>query len=390
MTNHKSSRLVRSLRALGAAVCMTLAALSFCLAGATAASAEETAQAPFRIAIVGLAHGHSFIEFRSLGKKTAVEVVAISDADPALRAQAAALFPEAKIYDDHRKLLDEVKPDGVWSFEDNSQHLAITRLCAERGISLMFEKPMATNYADAVAMRDIAKKAGIQIVVNSQPPWLVANHAAETLAQSGELGKVWRVHTVSGHGGPGPGTAGRMVNQAFWSMLNDEKRGGGVLLDFGPYGAAWVRLHLGMPTTVYAARGRTRPDVYKVPTTTTILATYPDHRIGIIEASWDLPRNIEQVEIFGDKGSVDLVSNPGNQLIRLEGWQGTEKREVPLPKLEPQWSDAATYFANAVRQKKVDEFLSPAFHADVMAILEAAKRSADTGKPVSIKSVMGR
>ena len=225
---------------------------------------------------------------------------------------------------------------------------------------------------------------------SSQPPWLRANHTVEQLSQSGELGKVWRVHTVSGHGGPGPGTAGRMVNQAFWGMLNDEKRGGGVLLDFGPYGAAWVRLHLGMPTTIYAVSTHTRQDVYKVPTTTTIFASYPDHRIGIIEASWDLPRNIEQVEVFGDKGSVDLVSNSGNQLIRLEQWAGTEKKAVEPGTVEPRWSDAATYFADAVRQKKVDEFLSPAFHADVMAILEAAKRSAATGKPVAIKSVTGR
>ncbi len=383
-----SSGLSRGLRAIGPALGMMAATALVSIAGATAASAQEAAQPRFKLAIVGLAHGHSFIEFRTLAKKTAVEVVAISDVDPALREQVAALFPSAKIYENHRQLLDEVKPDGVWSFDDNSQHLAITRLCAERGISVMFEKPMATNYADAVAMRDLAKKHGIQIVINSQPPWLRANHTAEQLAKSGELGKVWRVHTVSGHNGPGPGTSGRMVNTAFWSMLNDEKRGGGVLLDFGPYGAAWVRLHLGLPETVYAVRTHTRQDVYKVPTTTTIIASYPDHRIGIIEASWDLPRNIEQVEIFGDEGSVDLVSNSGNQLIRLEAWKGTEKREVTPAVLDPKWSDAATYFATAVRQKNVDEFLSPAFHADVMAILEAAKRSADTGKPVALKTVI--
>ena len=356
-----------------------------------AQAAEEAAQADtprFRLAIVGLTHGHSFINFRDLVKNTAVEVVAISDTDPALRAQAAALFPAAKLYESHLRLLDEVKPDGVWSFVDNSQHLMITRECAKRGLSVMFEKPMATNYADAAAMRDIAKASGIQIVINSQPPWLPANHTAEQLAKSGQLGTVWRVHTVSGHGGPGPGGMSRSVNQAFWSMLNSEERGGGALLDFGPYGAAWVRQYLGLPTTVYAIRTHTRQDVYKVPTTTTLIASYPDHRVGIIEASWDLPRNIEQVEVFGDRGSVDLVSNSGNQLIRFEDWEGTSKRDVPMATPEPQWSDAATYFAYAVRRHEVDEFLSPAFHADVMAILEAAKRSADTGKAVSVQSVM--
>jgi predicted dehydrogenase len=278
----------------------------------------------------------------------------------------------------------------------------------------MFEKPMSTTYADAVAIRDIAQAHGIHVVINSQPPWWPANHTAARLARSGELGAVWRVHTVSGHGGPGgaPGATGQNApsraasatsasglptpstrtagSQAFWSMLNSAERGGGVLLDFGPYGAAWVRWYLGMPTTVYAIRTQTRPGVYEVPTTTTILASYPDHRVGIIEASWDLPRNIEQLEVFGDRGSVDLVSNSGSQLVRFETWAGREKRDVPLMTLEPQWADPATYFAYAVRRGSVDEFVSAGFHADVMAILEAAQRSADSGLPVTIADVTGR
>jgi predicted dehydrogenase len=173
-------------------------------------------------------------------------------------------------------------------------------------------------------------------------------------------------------------------------MLNSTERGGGVLLDFGPYGAAWVRHYLGMPTTVYAIRTETRRGVYQVPTTTTILASYPDHRVGIIEASWDLPRNIEQLEVFGDTGSVDLVSNSGSQLIRFETYAGRDKKDVPLVTPEPQWADPATYFAHAVRRKQVDEFVSAAFHADVMAILEAAQRSADSGQPVPVASITKR
>jgi predicted dehydrogenase len=385
------------------------------LAGGAASAAAQGQPTPrFRLAIVGLAHGHSFIAFRTLTSNTNVEVVAISDESAALRAQAAAIWPAVPMFEDYERLLDTVKPHGVWSFVDNHQHVAITKACAERGISVMFEKPMATTHADAITIRDLAKARGIQVVINSQPPWWPANHTASQLARSGELGTVWRVHTVSGHGGPGgspgapatnapaspsppaggapaPATAARSAgSQAFWSMLNSAERGGGVLLDFGPYGAAWVRWYLGMPTKVYAIRTQTRRGVYEVPTTTTILASYPDHRIGIIEASWDLPRNIEQLEVFGDRGSVDLVSNSGSQLIRFETWAGRERREVPLVTLEPQWADPATYFAHAVRRGQVDEFVSAAFHADVMAILEAAQRSADSGLPVAIADVTSK
>lgn len=396
---------------LGRRVVLSLALTTLCTAG----TVEAWGQPPprFRLAIVGLTHGHSFIAFRTLTTNSAVDVVGISDPSPDLRAQAAGIWPGVPLYDDYQRLLDEVKPHGVWAFVDNHQHVQITRACAERGISVMFEKPMATTHADALAISDIARSRGIQVVINSQPPWWPANHTASQLARSGELGTIWRVHTVSGHGGPGGGpgapattatTAGARGtsgpspppptrtagSQAFWSMLNSADRGGGVLLDFGPYGAAWVRWYLGMPTTVYAVRTQTRRGVYHVPTTTTILASYPDHRIGIIEASWDLPRNIEQLEVFGDRGSVDLVSNSGSQLIRFETWAGRERREVPLVSLEPHWADPATYFAHAVRRGHVDEFVSAAFHADVMAILEAAQQSADTGLPVAIADITTR
>jgi hypothetical protein len=49
---------------------------------------------------------------------------------------------------------------------------------------------------------------------------------------------------------------------------------------------------------------------------------------------------------------------------------GREKREFPLATLEPHCAAPATYFAHAVRHGQVDEFVSAAFHANVMATLE--------------------
>jgi len=63
---------------------------------------------------------------------------------------------------------------------------------------------------------------------------------------------------------------------------------------------------------------------------------------------------------------------------------------VPLAVPEPHWADPATYFAYAVRRGQVDEFVGAAFHTDVMAILEAGQRSADSGLPVAITDITSR
>jgi predicted dehydrogenase len=243
---------------------------------------------------------------------------------------------------------------------------------------------MAMSLQEAREMLEVARQSKIQLVINSQPPWWPENYAAYNLAKSGELGKVWRVHTVSGHGGPAPRdpiTANRL---AFWSFLNDEKRGGGAMLDFGPYGAAWVRWFLGMPKTVYAIRTHTRTDVYKSNTNVTILASYPDNRVGIIEASWDLPRNFERLEVFGNLGSVQVFGSSGG-VERMETYIGRDRRDGPVPPLAEDHRDPATYFGRIARDgKPAEDFVSGAFHVDVMEILEAARRSADSGQPVSL------
>ena len=273
------------------------------------------------------------------------------DASADLRAQAAGIWPGVPLFENHEKLMDDVKPDGVWAFVDNHRHLEITKACAERGISVMFEKPMATSYADAVAIRDVAKARGIQVVINSQPPWWPANHTASQLARSGELGTVWRVHTVSGHGGPGgsPGAPTPTAPAAGATPRRPRHRrprappAVRLLVDAEQRGAwRWraarlrtVRRRVGALVPGDAVHGLRDQD----PDQARRLPGAHDHddprvlsrsSLGIIEASWDLPRNIQQLEVFGDRGSVDLVSNSGSQLIRFETWQGRERREVPL------------------------------------------------------------
>jgi predicted dehydrogenase len=150
-------------------------------------------------------------------------------------------------------------------------------------------------------------------------------------------------------------------------------------MDFVCYGAVWLRWYLGLPRSVYAITTHTRPDVYKTNTNATVLAAFPDNGVGIIEGSWDLPRSFQDVEVFGNKGSVFLTSRG------IEAYVGREKKEAPSPALEENRRDPVPYFVNAIRAgKPVEGMVSPEFNLDVMQIVEAARLSAGSGKPVSL------
>ena len=311
-----------------------------------------------------------------------------------------------------------MKPDGVWSFVDNHQHVAITKDCAERGISVMFEKPMATTHADAIAIRDIAKAGGIQVVINSQPPWWPANHTASQLARSGELGAVWRVHTVSGHGGPGGGP---------WRQLGKRPSGAGSRCG-GParvWCAAASRPYRRQPGVLVDAQqrraGRRRAARFR-PVRRRVGAVVPRHADdGLRHPHADAARRLPGADDHRHRGLVSRSSHRpdrsvvgpaaqhraargvrrprqrqsrvqlGQSADSLRDLAGREKREVPLAvtssRTGPTRPRTSRY---AVRRGEVDEFVRAAFHADVMAILEAAQRSADSGQPVSVASVTGR
>jgi predicted dehydrogenase len=182
--------------------------------------AEQDAR--FRLAIVGLVHSHGWSHLRTMAKNSGIEVVGIADANADLRELAAKALPGVALYDDYRNLLDEKKPQRVWSFVENDRHLEITQACAARGIHVIFEKPMAATYQPARQMMDIAKKNRIQLMINYQMAWWPTNYAAYDFARSGDIGKVRRVRSIIGHGGPAPGDANDARGRRFWTWLNDE------------------------------------------------------------------------------------------------------------------------------------------------------------------------
>jgi len=333
----------------------------------------------FRLAIIGVIHSHAWGHLRNIAKMPGVELVGIADSVADLREEAAKAAPGVAIYEDYRKLLDEKKPEAVWSFVENDRHLEITKVCAPRGIHLIFEKPMAATYEQAKEMLALAQKHNIKLMINYQMAWWPENYTAHDLAASGELGKVWRVRSVIGHGGPDPKNPNDKRGKYFWSWLNDEKRGGGALIDFVGYGAVWLRWYLGMPKTVYAITTHTRPEVYHTNTNATVLASFPDNGVGIIEGSWDLPRGFQDVEVFGSKGSVFMKQN------KIEALVGNQPKEVTIEKLPEDRREPVIYFIQRVRgNKPLDGFVAPEFNVDAMMIVEAARRSAESGKPVSL------
>lgn len=332
------------------------------------------------IAVVGLVHSHVWGHLNKMVQGQSARLVGVAESEPELVAEAKRRkVPENLIFSDWKKMIDEKKPEIVWSFVENNRHREIVEYCAPRKIHVMFEKPLASTYKDALAIKDLAAKHGIYILTNYQMAWWPSNYVAKEIADSGQLGKVWRIRGVVGHGGPGGPTG---LNKYFFDWLTDPvKNGAGALVDFGCYNALWSLMYLGRPETVYAQVNHLRPEEFpKVEDNATIVLHYAQG-VAVLEGSWDLPRSFQDLELFGRQGSVYMTS----QKVELRKGRGAVE-EVPIKPLAPEAAEPIAAMVHAIESKTAPGGMTGIdLNAQVVELIEAAKESIKTGRAVKMK-----
>jgi scyllo-inositol 2-dehydrogenase (NADP+) len=341
------------------------------------------AAAPLRLGMAGLVHGHASGFLSRYRDSKDVELVGISepDGDVAARYVKRSRLDAATVYPSLEEMLERAKPQAVVAFTSTAGHLAVVAACASRKIPVMMEKPLAVGFEQARAIERAAAQADIPVLVNYETTWYPSNHAAYALARDAKaLGEIRKVVVHDGH--RGPKEIG--VQPEFLAWLTDpEKNGAGALFDFGCYGAnlmTWL-MDDARPTSVTAVTQRLKPEIYpRVDDEATIILEYPGAQ-AIIQASWNWPFDRKDMEIYGRTGQVQTVGLDGLR-VRLEGKPEEIRR---APGLQSPGDDFLRYFAAVARgEVKPSGPSSLRNNMIVMEILDAARRSAATGRTIRL------
>ena len=95
-----------------------------------------------------------------------VELVALCDVIPE-RAEAARnkYAPDAAVYADYRKMLDETKPDAVHIATPHHLHAEMTCEALARGINVFLEKPVCISEEEIARMTEAEKKSRGRVCV---------------------------------------------------------------------------------------------------------------------------------------------------------------------------------------------------------------------------------
>ena len=347
--------------------------------------ATETNQAPVHLAIYGLVHDHVKGFLPILLKRNDVQLVGIVEPNHDLATRIAAAFKlnTNLFHTTLEDLLAHTNVDAIATFTSTYDHRRVVEECAPHGLTVMMEKPLAVNLKDGRAIAAAAKKYGVQIIVNYETTWYPGNQAAyDLVCEQNTIGDIRKIVVHDGHFGPKE----IGCSQDFLAWLTDPKLdGGGALMDFGCYGAdliTWL-MHGERPVSVFAVTQHIKPDVYpKVEDEATIVVTYPKAQ-GIIQASWNWPYNRKDMEIYGKSGYV-LV--PQSNVLRVMKNNGAENQSTIAP-LTGAESNSISYLAAVVRKEIQPSGLSSLpVNLTVMEILDAARKSARTGKRIDLSA----
>lgn len=348
-------------------------------------SATVYAQQKLNVAIAGLNHDHVYLIMNSY-QKAEVNIIGIAESNPELvtRFKTRYKIPDSIFYHNLSDLLKKKKPDVVLAYNAISDHLAVVEAAAPLGISVMVEKPLAISVKQAERMAALAKQYKVHILTNYETTWYPSNQEIyKNVKKSNSIGALRKIIVHDGH--QGPKEIG--VSKEFLSWLTDpDKNGAGALVDFGCYGAnlmTWL-MDGKAPISVTAIAHQIKKDVYpNVDDDATILLEYPN-ATGIVEASWNWPFSIKDMEVFGATGYIQAV-NEKELRSKLNGKEGY--KVYPAKTLETAYANHLNYLSAILKGEinPENDLSSLNNNLIVVKILEAAKVSAKTGKKVILK-----
>src|SRR5216683_1466623 len=359
--------------------CAMIAVLLVCAAADShAQSKPETKkdEAPLRVVLAGLVHGHASGFFDQFQHRADLRVVGIAEPNRQLAAQFAKRYglEPGLFYSDLEEMLKATHPQAVLAYTNTYDHRRVVEICARYGVHVMMEKPLAVSLEDARAIEEAARAGKIQVLVNYETTWYRSNQTAYDLVHDKAIGEIRKIVVHDGHNGPKE----IGVGPEFLAWLTDPKlNGGGALFDFGCYGAdltTWL-MDGRRPDSVTAITQQIKPEVYpRVDDEATIVLTYP-HAQAIVQASWNWPFSRKDMEVYGQRGYVVTVQRDAVHVRR--GGEESQEELVTAKPLPPPYDNSLSYLrAVVIDGVQQDGLSSLETNLTVMEILDAARRSA--------------
>ena len=353
--------------------------------------ALTTPEKKLRVAVIGCGSVSNRYLPQLLSSKM-IEVVSLCDIKPERAVNQNKEYKvNAQTYPNIGAMLKGVPFDMMVTLTDMQVHGDLNKKALLAGKHVWSEKPMANTYAEGKALLDLARSKKLRLwgapaVVNS-PQFAFMSKSI----QEGKLGHIASAHGQYGHTGP------------TWSAFFYEKNGGS-MPDLGVYNMATLTGLLGPAKNVMAMLSivnpeRTVDDKGKIKVEAEDNAhVLLEHDKGIISHvmcgfNYFDPhgheagnQSLHSIQIFGDKANMRLIGYDWetNGVIMDDSWTDPPKL-LSTDKGGYEWQEGARVTGESIvtgTEPKIN--VEHALH--VLEIIEAARKSQQTGMRIKLKS----
>jgi predicted dehydrogenase len=144
------------------------------------------------------ANGMAWSDIQALTASRHLRLVAVADVDTARTDQVRKRFPQARIYQDWRELLDKEKDLQSCNISTpDHMHAPITMRAMQQGLHVYTQKPLTQTIYEARQLTRVARERRIVSQMGIQIHSDARHKAVVEIIQSGAIGKVREVHSWS-------------------------------------------------------------------------------------------------------------------------------------------------------------------------------------------------
>ncbi|KNB49395.1 Gfo/Idh/MocA family oxidoreductase [Streptomyces caatingaensis] len=354
---------------------------------------------PLRVGLIGYGTAGSFFHAPLIAATPDLALDTVVTANPERQRQVRAEHPGTRIAASPDELFDRAAGDGldlVVVASPNRTHVPLAHRALEAGLPVVVDKPLAATAAEAEALDALATERGLLLSPFQNRRWDGDFRTVRKLVEDGALGRVLRFESRFERWRPNP--------KGGWRESGDPAEVGGILYDLGSHLVDQAVALFGPPETVYAESDVRRPGAEADDDTFIALR----HAGGVRSHLWMSAVTAQLGPRFRalgtDAGYVKYGLDPQEAALREglrpgDGPWGAEPQPAwgrlgagespltgggePFPTLPGDYPAYYAAVARALRDGGAPP-VTAAETATTLRVLEAAKRSAEQGRTITL------